>query len=135
MLCFDNDRRDSRRDGFTLLEVVVGLVLMATLLVAIVQATAVHKQNLRRASDKLAAVEVADALLTDLTRTDETWWPASGPVANHPTWQWISEPAAAAAPLGVPVQVVRLRIVDATAAGPIELVRVEVVEPLREVRR
>ena len=123
-----------RRAGFTLIEVVVGLVLMATLLVGLVLATTVHKRSLKRASDKLAAVAEADALLVDLTRQRAEWWPAAGPVADRPAWQWSTRAVVAARPLGVPVQTVRLTIVDTASQPPVELVAVDVVAPQRGPR-
>ena len=129
------------RFGFTLIEVVVGLVLMATLVVGLVQATTAHKRNLRRASDRLVAVDVADDLLTRFTATGPSaasrgpWWPATGSVAGRPSWQWTTQPVAASDPLGVPVRVVRLTIVDRGGPQPVELVRVDIVEPRKPEER
>lgn len=109
-----------RRTGLTLIEVLAATVLLGVLLAGVVVASARHTRQTRLAQDRLAALEVADRLLTDwvLVRggaIDE----AEGLVEGRPGWRWrVSgrfEPSLA--PLGAHVG--RLEIVD-TAATSVE---------------
>jgi prepilin-type N-terminal cleavage/methylation domain-containing protein len=53
------------RGGFTLIELVVGLVLLATLLVSILLASARYEKSRRLAQNRSKAVQLADSLLAD----------------------------------------------------------------------
>lgn len=59
------------RSGLTLIEVTVGLSLLATLLVMILLATQQHAAQLRRAQQRLEAVRAADQLLMEWYQTPE----------------------------------------------------------------
>ncbi len=60
------------RQGFTLIEVVTGLALMGTLLVAILLAHGRHGRQIRSAQHRLAAIDAADRMLADWVRTPYT---------------------------------------------------------------
>lgn len=53
------------RSGMTLVEVVAGMTLLACLATGILLAYGAHQKQLRRAEQKIAAVQVADKLLTE----------------------------------------------------------------------
>jgi hypothetical protein len=123
-------RRLTRRSGLTLVEVVAGLALLATLLVAVLGTKARVTRQWAHANRKLEAVAAADRLLA-------AWWatPAtfprknSGSVPGDAGLNWRTTPVGndAVRPLGA--SVVRLEIVDErqpAAAGAV-LATVEVV--------
>ncbi len=61
-------KRRARR-GLTLVEVVAGLALLATLLVSILMAYGLHSGQIRAAQDRLEAIHLADELLNSWTAT------------------------------------------------------------------
>lgn len=78
-----------RARGFTLVEAMVGGLLMASLLVAILMAMGKMSVQSRRAEDRIAACAMLDTLL-------EQWWRdqrqlprnKSGQVPGHAGWSW-----------------------------------------------
>ncbi len=104
--------------GFTLMEVVVGLTLMATVLVGSLLSFSAHRRQLRRADAKIAAVAVADDLLSRFMGSREGIpLLANGSIDSHPTWYWQTQPVGTTAPAGVPLQVIRLQVIEITASG------------------
>ncbi len=55
--------RRSARTGLTLVEVVAGIALLATLLVSLLSAFRAHAAQIRSAQDRLRAIRIADELL------------------------------------------------------------------------
>lgn len=90
--------RSSRR-GITLVEVVVGIALLATLLVMILLAFRAHATQIRQAQDRLEAIRLADTLLA-------VAWSGSGTLhagqqaelPDHPGWLWRVVPGASPLP-------------------------------------
>lgn len=119
-----------RRHGLTLVEVVVGLTLMATLLVSALVAYSGHRRQLRRSEQKRVAVSVADRLLVEMSGTlDGIPLSSQGYIAGHPTWFWRTSPIGIVAPMQTPMTVVRLQIVELAGAGAATvLASVDVVE-------
>ncbi|MDA7874776.1 type II secretion system GspH family protein [Rhodopirellula sp.] len=74
-----------QNSGFTLIEVVVGLTLMATVVVASLLAFSAHQKQIRQARSKIAAVQVADDLLNRMS-ANRTGIPSSatGTIIDHP---------------------------------------------------
>lgn len=75
--------------GMTLVEVVVGIALLAMLLVLILSSFRVHASQIRSAKQRMEAIRRADSLLTV--------WSASGgippvgeqePIPERPGWSW-----------------------------------------------
>jgi type II secretory pathway pseudopilin PulG len=122
----------NHQPAFTLLEVVAGLTLMATVLVASLLSFSAHHRQRRLAESKLAAVAVADELLGELSASREGIPRAGrGMIPGQPTWFWQTRIVAVAAPAQVPLQVIRLEVVEVTAEGSLlPLATVEVVEPI-----
>jgi len=58
------------RAGLTLVEVIAGLALLATLLASILVSFGAHIAQIRAARDRLAAVDAADRLLKEWTSKD-----------------------------------------------------------------
>lgn len=86
---------------------------MASLLVAALLSFSSHRQQLRRASDTIAAVALADDLLLQLTG-QRTGVPvsAAGALPGTRGWIWRTSPAGVVAPMQLPMQVIRLEIID-----------------------
>ncbi|MDG2221812.1 MAG: hypothetical protein P8L85_10540 [Rubripirellula sp.] len=106
-----NCSHSDRRDGLTLVEVVVGLVLMATVLVSSLLATGAHRRQHHFSNNKLVAVGIADDLLNQFLNSRDGIPPvAQGLIAARPQWSWRTQVVGAAAPAGVPMQVIRLEI-------------------------
>lgn len=72
------NHKKRRRLGLTLIEVVAGLALLSTLLVATLVAYRGHVRQVRVAQQRLDAIEKIDTLMADWSETRE--YPASGTV-------------------------------------------------------
>ena len=122
----------SRRGGFTLLEVVIGLTLMATVLVGSLLAFAAHHKQRRFADAKLNAVAYADEILNLMSASPEGIPHVSrGPIRGKPTWFWQTNVAGLIAPAQTPLRVIRFEIIETTAQGSSRpLVSIDLVEPL-----
>ncbi len=122
--------RSSRcKSAFTLMEVVVGLVLMASVLVASLLAFSAHRKQLRNADAKIAAISIADELLYRLSESrDGIPLSATGPIANQPNWFWRTRPTGNIVATGVPVRVIRFEIVESNGQTIRVLTSVDVVE-------
>jgi prepilin-type N-terminal cleavage/methylation domain-containing protein len=83
---------NSPRDGLTLIEVVVGLLLLSTLLAGLLLSHGRHARQVQLAQRKLAAIESADQLLADwFAAPDGIPVPATGKATGRapgPTSLW-----------------------------------------------
>jgi hypothetical protein len=114
----------------TLIEVVGGLALLGTLLVAVLLAKAKFTRQAATADRKLQAVAAADELLT-AWRQDAHALPrdGSGPIAGDRQLSWRTRSVANADVAALGAQTVRLEVLDDRVAGAV-LAAVEiVVEP------
>jgi prepilin-type N-terminal cleavage/methylation domain-containing protein len=113
--CTDPKRHRYCR-GFTLIEVVLGLVLLATLLVALMLAAARLRRLDRLAHDRQAATLVADHLLAGWLDSATGIPVASvGPIAGRPDWVWRTTLIRNQLIFGVPTAIVRLDVTSAPA--------------------
>ena len=123
-------QRQRDRKAFTLVEVVVGCVLLATLLVSTLLATSRYRGQIARARQRQQAVYLADKLLA-------SWWDSkkgiplaeSGAIAdpaqpNSLSLTWQTSVVSSRSVLGVIHPVVRLQVFD--RLGRSELVAIEV---------
>ncbi len=117
--------------GFTLLEVVVGLTLMATVLVGSLLSFSAHQKQLRDADARIAAVAVADDLLHHFCSSREGIPSAGrGRISGRPDWFWQTRIVGVTAPSDIPLQVIRLELIEVTVDGSRRVLStVEVVEP------
>ena len=120
----------SNHRGFTLVEVVVGLSLMASVLVGSLLAFSAHRRQLRMADARIAAAATADQLLEQFTTRPEGLPRfGRGPIAGHPTWIWQSVVVGATSPMQVPMNVIRFSIFEVASDGSLnELVWANVME-------
>jgi prepilin-type N-terminal cleavage/methylation domain-containing protein len=101
----------SGRRGLTLVEVIAGLVLLATLLTSVLAAFKTHAGQIRAARDRLKASELAEGLLGDWMARNQL--PAVGtqkPLPDTEGWMWrvlANEPQLSGA---APVRTVRVEI-------------------------
>ena len=106
------------RRGFTLLEVVVGLMLLATVLVASLLALGKQRRILRQANDRQQAISLADTLLTAWHQTTAGIpLRGAGPIAERPGWWWQTEVIANRVIFGKSHPVIRLQIIDRSATA------------------
>lgn len=119
------------RGGFTLIEVVAGLAILGSLLVAVVLAKGRHTQQWSQANRQLQAVEAADAMLT-------TWWSntagvprsGSGQTTGPVPFRWQTRIVPHEEIERLSISVVRLEIHDQSDRGSVSpLVTVDVVVP------
>ena len=59
---------NGKRDGLTLIEVVAGVALAGTLLVAVISASSLHMRQLKQVDRKLAAADAIDGFLNQWSR-------------------------------------------------------------------
>ncbi len=120
------------RRGFTLLEVVIGLVLLATVLVTSLLAMGRQRRMLRQANDRQQAISLADALLTGWHQST-TGVPlrAAAPIVERPGWWWQTEVVANRIVFGRSHPIVRLQIVDRTLPlqSEVVLLSIELLQP------
>jgi hypothetical protein len=119
-----------QRSAFTLVEVVVGLALMASVLVGSLISFSAHQRQLSSAESKLAAVSIADDLLSRLSGSREGVPRAGrGTIAGRAGWFWQTRIVGAAAPAGIPLQVIRLEVIEVRADRTVRvLTHVDIVE-------
>lgn len=118
------------QSAFTLVEVVVGLSLMASVLVGSLISFTAHHRQLRAAESKLTAVSIADELLSRLSGSRQGVPRAGrGAIAGRPGWYWQTRIVGVAAPAGIPLQVIRLEVIESRTDGTARLLtHVDIVE-------
>lgn len=99
------------RVGLTLIEVIAGLALLSTLLVAILIAFRGHALQVRASQDRLAAIAHADRLLLGWT-AEEQLPPVGARGLVTDEWSWRIAPAESAEAPWPGTRVVRLEIID-----------------------
>ncbi len=123
MLCSDSNPRT----GFTLVEAVVGIVLIAMFASSIFLAYRTHQTQLTDATETLAAVQFADNKIASLLRgKPRPASAASGMVPGHPAWRWSLAPVRTEPIAGTRAQICEFRVTRTGPAGRV-LVRTEIV--------
>ena len=116
--------------GFSLVEVVIGLVLMATLLVSTLLAYGAHQHQRALANAGIEAVAIADELLHRMSNSrDGIPSVGRGVIPGKPSWFWETTIVGTTLPAGVPLQVIRFQVGRVTSEGAVQsLTSVDVVE-------
>jgi len=119
------------RQAFTLIEIVVGLVLMGSLVASTLVALSSHQRSILLAKRKQQANQIAETLLTnwyelqaDVPTRDQGLLQANG------VWLWRTQPVGLQAICGLPVNIIRLEVLGqvGTKAQPQVLVAIELVQ-------
>ena len=120
----------STRSGFTLLEVVVGTVLLASLVTGVLMAMGAHQKKLHFARQKAVAVQVADNLLMTWDQS-ATGIPLQAVGATEGRLSWQTNVINSRLLCNVPVHVVRLSVFgeqkSSKAGRPLTLCEIDVV--------
>lgn len=122
-----------QRSGMTLVEVVAGLALLASVGVGSVMAFGLHQRQIIVARQTIEAAQIADNLLSRW-QTDSIPVPTlqSG-TTGQPGWFWQTQLLRTESLAGLPVQVVRLDILVQDKAGNLQpRAAVEVLVPLKQ---
>lgn len=130
--CRSNRRTGTAKPAFTLLEVIVGLTLMATVLVSSLLAFSAHQKQRRFADNKIAAVAIADDLLNWMSGSPEGIPTVGrGLITGRPNWFWRTSVVGGSVPANIPVRVIRFEIMEQPAQrSPLRaLVTIDLVEP------
>lgn len=123
-----------RRGGLTLLEVIVAIVLLATLLVGVLVATGRHLRQIRAADQRRQAIEIADGLLAQWLRDPQRIHvPASGKSRDGFIWRTRELPSTQVLSLGL--RIVRVEIMDEKDQGtegqrPLAAVEIAIARPV-----
>jgi hypothetical protein len=101
----------------TLIEVLASLVMLATLLAGLLTAYGAHQRQLRRAEQRLAAIQAADELLAGWYGPRERVpRNANGLLPGTPPWRWRTRAVQRSFVEVLPVEVVRLELFPAMAS-------------------
>lgn len=113
-------RCTGRRTAVTLIEVVVALVLLATLVTGMVTAYSAHYRQALLASRRQDAIQAADRLLAQWYASADPQVPRSsfGILPGASTYVWRTEIVHRSVIESLPVEVVRLRVFSSSAVTP-----------------
>ena len=108
--------------AFTLIEVVVGLTLMATVVVASLLAFSAHQKQIRQARSKIAALQISDDLLNRMSASRSGIPPfATGTIPEHPNWTWRTRVTEETTLAQLPVLIIQLQIIQRQADSQLNL--------------
>ena len=106
--------RGHERQGFTLIEVIAGTVLLGTLVAGIIVSTSAHQRKIRTARLRIEAAALADDLLNDWQQqTEGIPLSGTGLLTADGRLHWQTRVVANRVLCGVPVHVVRLHLLHA----------------------
>ncbi len=131
-LCFlDKKRAKFRiRRAFTLIEVMLGAVLLSTLVVSGIHGLRLHQQQLRFNEHRIEAVSIAERLLT-LWSNQPSGVPigTGGIIDAERQWLWRTQLVGAQSVFGQPVLLIRFEIIENHPTPGTILVSVDFVKP------
>src|SRR5690348_1878673 len=107
------------RAAMTLVEVLAGLALLASLLVGLLVARAGYLRQSAIADRRLRAVAAADALLTRWHLDPMTLVRSGSGTTDNDAFAWRTSPVNNAAVDAMKANVVRLEVLDARGIGPV----------------
>lgn len=120
----------SSRSALTLVEVVTGLLLLATLLVSILLAFNTHTKQIKTATQRLLAIELTDQLISGWYQADQFPEPDSeGMFGSQPNFKWklVQKRDKLA---NIPAKVLRVEVFQTSpTAEDVELAVVELLAP------
>ena len=121
-----------RHRGVTLIETLVGALLLGTLLVSILLARGRMDIQARRAEDRLQAVSILEAVV-------EAWWSArefppdgAGPILAAPGWHWRKTTIHSAEAEGLHAELVAVEVLANAAPDAPPAARLELLVPVKE---
>ncbi len=121
-----------RRKGFTLIEVLVGMVLLSSLAIAALQGFKAHKRQLQFAEKKILAVAELDRLLTQWSGMPGGLpYTGLGPIGPQRTWIWQAQIVDQRLVFGQPKLVVRIDILEANSTDAKRWASVELLRKLQ----
>ncbi len=113
MRCCDRRRPIHNRSGFSLVEVLAGTILLATLVVGVLVAMGSHQHKIRFSRQKLTATQLADQLLDRWhTKGDTVPLASNGFLSADGSLGWQTQVVQTRLLCGVPVNVVRLNLLS-----------------------
>lgn len=121
------------KDAFSLIEVVVALVLMATLLTTIIMAIGRHRRLGKLAEDRREAVRIADQLLLSWNGSrNGIPYMSSGAIPEHRGWFWRTRVVANQPLWGATFPKIGFEILQRETQREVLLVRLEVLATPRD---
>ncbi len=134
--CFgDPQRSDLRsRRAFTLIEVMLGAVLLSTLVVSGIHGLRLHQRQLQFNEHRIEAVGIADRKLAFLSHLpDGVPIAASEVIDAERQWFWRTQLVGVQAVFGQPTLVVRFEIIENLPTPGTVLVAVDFIKPAPSV--
>ncbi|MDZ4853062.1 MAG: prepilin-type N-terminal cleavage/methylation domain-containing protein [Pirellulaceae bacterium] len=127
------NKQRSRR-AFTLIEVLLGAVLLSTLVVSSMLGFRIHQSKIRLSAHRVEAVAIADKLMSN-------WFHqpmgvpvgATGVIDPQRLWRWRTEPVGMSTVFGQPTLIVRLELYEDFPTPNQLLISIEFVNPVPPV--
>ena len=106
----DCSPRCRRNGGLTLIEVVAGLALLASLAVGVLLAISSYRRQMQHAQDRLLAADLADRLLAGWYSSGRIPRAGAGVLSADGRWRWQTRVTDRALIGSYPVEVIRLQV-------------------------
>ncbi|MGB7344296.1 MAG: type II secretion system protein [Pirellulaceae bacterium] len=132
------ENSQSHRAGFTLLEVVIGMMLMTSLVVGSLTALSRYRNSLATVARKRQAINVADELLNQWVQSSNGLPGASvGEVTGESVFRWQTRVLSQRRVCGVQTEVVRLEVYQSESSdgAAYPLTTVDYLRPARSLQR
>jgi hypothetical protein len=122
--------KQPNRRAFTLVEVILGSVLLSTLVVTALHGLRLHQRQLEINEHRIEAAPIAERLLT-LWAAQPTGIPVggSGFIEGHPQWLWQTQLVRTQSVFGQQVLVIRFEIIENFPTPGVVLTSVDFIKP------
>jgi type II secretory pathway component PulJ len=128
--------RRRTRFGFTLLEVIVGTVLMATVVVSLLNAASLHQRRQEVAIERQAAIRRLDQLVSGwFDRGQRIPSVRLQPFSDNSKWMWQTQVIGAQNVFSVPTNIVRVSIFRRESSGRQSLTLLTSLDLLQDASR